>query len=82
MADPDKAVEDRIETLIEREHELRRHAEGRALSDDEQAELHGLEVRLDQLWDLLRQRRALRSAGADPEGAQIRSEDVVEHYRQ
>jgi hypothetical protein len=82
MTDPDQAVEDRIEGLIEREHALRQHAEGRALSDDEQAELHRLEVRLDQLWDLLRQRRALRSAGSDPEGAQIRSEDVVEHYRQ
>ena len=82
MTDPDQAVEDRIETLIEREHELRGHSEGRPLTDDEQRELHGLEVRLDQLWDLLRQRRALRAAGADPEGAQIRSEDVVEHYRQ
>ena len=82
MTDPDQAVEDRIETLIDREHELRRHAEGRALTDEEQQELQALEVRLDQLWDLLRQRRALRAAGADPGGAQIRSEDVVEHYRQ
>jgi hypothetical protein len=82
MSDPDQKVEDRIETLIEREHELRRHAEGVGLSDEQQAELRALEVRLDQLWDLLRQRRALRAAGADPEGAQIRDEDVVEHYRQ
>jgi hypothetical protein len=82
MTDPDQAVEDRIEDLIEREHVLRRHAEGRGLSDEEQSELHALEVRLDQLWDLLRQRRALRAAGADPEGAHIRDEDVVEHYRQ
>ena len=82
MADPDQAVEDRIEQLIEREHQLRRHAEGRPLTGEEQAELRAAEVRLDQLWDLLRRRRALRSAGADPEDAQIRSEDVVEHYRQ
>lgn len=82
MADPDQAVEDRIEALIEREHELRRHAEGRALNDEEQAELQAAEVRLDQLWDLLRQRRALRSAGADPDAAQLRPEDVVEHYQQ
>jgi len=82
MSDPDQKVEDRIEALIDREHELRRHAEGRGLTDEEQQELHAAEVQLDQLWDLLRQRRALRAAGADPEGAQIRSEDVVEHYRQ
>jgi len=82
MADPDQAVEDRIEELIAREHALRNHAEGHALTDEEQAELRAAEVRLDQLWDLLRQRRALRSAGGDPDSAQIRSEDVVEHYRQ
>jgi hypothetical protein len=82
MSDPDQAIEDRIEELIAREHELRSHAEGRGLDDAEQNELRAAEVRLDQLWDLLRQRRALRAAGADPEGAQIRSEDVVEHYRQ
>jgi Protein of unknown function (DUF2630) len=82
MSDPDQAVEDRIEALIEREHELRHHAEGRGLTEEEEQELRAAEVRLDQLWDLLRQRRALRAAGGDPEGAQIRSEDVVEHYRQ
>jgi hypothetical protein len=82
MSDPDQAIEDRIEALIDREHELRRHAEGRGLSDEEQGELRAAEVKLDQLWDLLRQRRALRAAGADPAGAHERSEDVVEHYRQ
>ncbi len=82
MTDPDQAIEDRIETLIEREHELRRHAEGRGLSEEEQAELRAAEVRLDQLWDLLRRRRALREAGEDPEQARVRPEDVVEHYEQ
>jgi hypothetical protein len=80
--DPDQAVEDGIDGLIAREHELRRHAEGRGLTGQEQTELHRLEVRLDQLWDLLRRRRALRSAGQDPKDAQLRSEDVVEHYDQ
>jgi ribosomal protein S15P/S13E len=80
--DPDQKVEDDIEALIEREHDLRRHAEGRGLDDAELAELHRLEVRLDQLWDLLRQRRALRSAGQDVRAAHLRSEDTVEHYRQ
>jgi hypothetical protein len=80
--DPDQAVEDGIDGLIAREHELRRHAEGRGLTREEETELHRLEVRLDQLWDLLRRRRALRSAGQDPKDAQLRSEDVVEHYEQ
>ena len=80
--DPDQKVEDGIEALVEREHELRRHAEGRGLDAAEQAELRHIEVRLDQLWDLLRQRRALRRAGQDPRGATLRSEDTVEHYRQ
>jgi hypothetical protein len=81
-SDPDQNVEDRIEPLIEREHELRRHAEGRGLTDAEQAELHRLEVRLDQLWDLLRRRRAMRAAGQDPGSAELRDEDTVEHYQQ
>jgi hypothetical protein len=80
--DPDQNVEDDIETLIAREHELRGHAEGRGLDEAEQNELHRLEVRLDQLWDLLRRRRALRAAGQDPGTADLRSEDIVENYRQ
>ena len=82
MADPDQAVEDGIEQLIAREHELRSHAEGHGLSEEEQAEQRALEVRLDQLWDLLRRRRALRAAGQDAGIAQLRSEDTVEHYQQ
>ena len=80
--DPDQVVEDGIEQLIAREHELRSRAEGRGLSEEEQAELHAAEVRLDQLWDLLRRRRALRDAGEDPEQADVRPEDVVERYQQ
>jgi Protein of unknown function (DUF2630) len=80
--DPDQTYEDRIDQLIEREHELRAHAEGRGLSDSEQAELQSLEVRLDQLWDLLRRRRARREAGQDPEDVRMRSEGTVEHYEQ
>jgi hypothetical protein len=82
QTDPDQPVEDRIEDLIEREHTLRHHAEGRGLTDAEQQELRGLEVRLDQLWDLLRQRRARRAAQLDASDAHERSADVVEHFEQ
>jgi hypothetical protein len=82
MADPDQAVEDGIEQLIAREHELRSHAEGRGLSEEEQAEQRALEVRLDQLWDLLRRRRAAKDAGTTPDEVQERPIDEVEHYLQ
>jgi hypothetical protein len=80
--DPDQRVESRIETLIEREHELRHHSGGRGLSDGEHEELRQLEIRLDQLWDLLRRRRATRESGGDPAAERLRDPDIVEHYRQ
>ena len=49
---------------------------------DEEKRLRGIELTLDQLWDLLRQRRALRSAGRDPDQAAVRPEGTVEDYRQ
>jgi len=42
--------------------------------------LAAIKVELDQLWDLLRQRRALRSAGRNPDDAQMRDADTVERY--
>ena len=44
--------------------------------------LNAVEVELDRCWDLLRQRRALRAAGGDPDDASVRDADVVERYRQ
>jgi hypothetical protein len=44
--------------------------------------MHQLEVNLDQCWDLLRQRRALRSAHLNPDEAKLRDADIVEHYKQ
>lgn len=71
-----------IEELAHEEHELRER-EGRAqLSEEERQRLRWLEERLDQCWDLLRQRRARIGAGLDPEEASVREVDVVEHYRQ
>ena len=80
--DPDQSVENHIDALVDREHELRRHAEGHGLTADETAELHDLEVRLDQLWDLLRRRRAARGAGHDPSAEAVRDPDTVEGYEQ
>jgi len=71
-----------IESLVLREHELwEREARGDA-NDADRRRLAALRVSLDQCWDLLRQRRALADAGLDPDGAQVRDADVVEHYRQ
>jgi hypothetical protein len=80
--DPDQPIEDGIEALIAREHELREHHEGRGLTDDETRELETAQVRLDELWDLLRQRRALREAGRDPGDASPRDPETVENYEQ
>jgi hypothetical protein len=42
--------------------------------------LRGLEVLLDQCWDLLRQRRARREFGLDPDDAELRNASTVERY--
>jgi hypothetical protein len=78
----DKQVLDRIGNLVEEEHALERQALGQGLDDDQEARLHEVEIQLDQCWDLLRQRRARRDAGQDPESAQIRPEGTVEGYLQ
>ncbi|WP_112247439.1 DUF2630 family protein [Kribbella monticola] len=77
----DKSLFSRIDELVAEEHELRtKHAAGQVADDEEKARLQKLEVELDQCWDLLRQRRAKREFGDDPETAQPRSADVVEGY--
>ena len=78
----DRDVFESIEELAHEEHELRER-EGRGeLGDEERARLQSLETRLDQCWDLLRQRRARRSAGLDPDEATVRDVGTVEDYRQ
>ena len=73
----------RISGLIDTEHELRsRLAAGELSSEEERERLRSAEEALDQCWDLLRQRRARRAAGQDPEGAAERPGAVVEHYEQ
>ena len=78
----DADIVQRIRDLTEQEHALERTHVGEGLSPDELARLHETEVALDQCWDLLRQRRARRNAGQDPDDAAVRSEGVVEGYEQ
>ena len=72
----------RIGGLAEEEHRLEERHVGEGLSDEEEARLKSIEVTLDRMWDLLRQRRALRGAGKSPDDATLRTEGTVEGYRQ
>jgi hypothetical protein len=78
----DEQIVKRIDALVDEEHELEKAHAGTGLSDADRERLKGLEVQLDQCWDLLRQRRARRNAGQDPDEAESRSASVVEGYRQ
>jgi hypothetical protein len=78
----DGQIHGRIEQLVAEEHELwNREAAGNA-DEADRKRLQELKVALDQYWDLLRQRRALREAGRDPADADPRGPEVVEHYEQ
>jgi Protein of unknown function (DUF2630) len=81
MADPDadRSVLKHIERLVKQEHQL---YEQEKRSDADRERLQRLEVELDQCWDLLRQRRALREFGRDPNQARVRPPEVVEHYQE
>jgi hypothetical protein len=78
----DKEILAQINKLAEEEQRLEEGHVGDGLSDEEHERLHAIEVTLDQLWDVLRQRRAKRNAGRDPEDAQARPAGVVERYLQ
>jgi len=78
----DQQVLDRIDKLVQEEEELLHRHEGEGLDDDEHARLDELKVQLDKAWDYLRQRRALRRAGDDPENASVRDGGTVEDYEQ
>jgi hypothetical protein len=78
----DDQIHNRIEQLVAEEQDLyERGAEG-GLSESEHSRLESIKVGLDQCWDLLRQRRALREAGYDPGAARVRDPEVVEGYEQ
>ena len=77
----DAGLLDQINALVHEERTLREQAEaGQIDGEAEHARLRELEVQLDQCWDLLRQRRARREYGEDPEGAQVRPAGEVEGY--
>jgi hypothetical protein len=78
----DSGIREHIEDLVAEEHRLLEHGENGRLTTEDRARLDAISVQLDQYWDLLRQRRARRRAGQDPGVAQIRDEEVVEHYQQ
>jgi hypothetical protein len=79
----DKQILAHIDELIKTEHDLRgKLASGDLTSDEEHAQLHAAEEALDQCWDLLRQRRARREFGANPDQAASRAASEVEGYLQ
>jgi hypothetical protein len=75
----DETVLAKITSLVHEEP----HLYGQnGLSDHDQVRLGAIQVELDQCWDLLRQRRARREFGQDPDAAKVRPPSVVEHYEQ
>ena len=82
MTTPDPMILSRIGELVDQERQLRDRHRTKPLESSEQLELEVLETELDQCWDLLNQRRALREFGLDPASAEVRDEDTVEGYEQ
>ena len=77
----DKQILSQIEALVHEEHELEAKSV-EELSQEHHDRIRAIDVQLDQAWDLLRQRRARKSAGLDPDDAKLRSPSVVEGYQQ
>jgi len=79
--DKDRDILDQVNQLVAEEQNLRSKLQHRDIDEtEEHRRLRALEVQLDQCWDLLRQRRALRETGQDPDQATARPEDQVEGY--
>jgi hypothetical protein len=80
----DESIATRIERLVAEEHELRDREQSDAQEslEADAARLRAVEVELDVCWDLLRQRRALRGAGVNPDDAEARDPNTVERYLQ
>src|SRR5262245_47549617 len=77
----DQEILSRIGRMVDEEHALlRQSGEQHGLNDDQEARLQGLEIELDQCWDLLQQRRARREFGLNPDDAKARDASTVERY--
>lgn len=82
MTTSDPNILSRIGDLVDQEEALRRRHEGSRLDEAERSHLDEIATELDQCWDLLNQRRALREFGRDPDEAKVRDEATVEGYLQ
>ena len=78
-ANQDSSVLTHINELVKEEERLYAKKE---LTDGDRTRLGELKVSLDQCWDLLRQRRALREFGENPDLAKVRPAKIVENYEQ
>jgi hypothetical protein len=77
----DRDILDQVNNLVAEEQELRAKLQNREIDESEEHQrLRAVEVALDQCWDLLRQRRALRETGGDPREARVRPPGEVEGY--
>ena len=78
----DQEILQRIGGLVDEEHALQQRSAQGHLTKQEHTRLQTIEVALDQCWDLLRQRRARREFGQDPNAAEVRDAETVERYQQ
>ena len=79
----DEPIVERINRLAHEEEQLWQQAgEGGGIGTAEKQRLDAIGVELDLCYDLLRQRQARREFGQNPDEAEVRSADVVEHYQQ
>ncbi len=79
MSEPagDRGILDHIRDLVSEEERL--YAKS-GMTEEDRARLGKINVELDQCWDLLRQRRALREFGDNPDEAKTRPASIVEKY--
>ena len=76
----DQQILNRIDQLVQEEEELLHRHEAEGLDSEEEARMEELKVQLDKAWDYLRQRRALRQYGENPDDASMRDGGTVEDY--